>query len=79
MEENRIALNHRPKQYSYEEQFSIPGGGTEENENITDTLHREALEEIGVDIKDIKEKRGSNCFAKTRSLLVLNLVLDKKL
>jgi len=54
-EDNKLALNYRPEQFGYKEQYSIPGGGVELGESLEEALKREALEEIGSEIKDIKE------------------------
>jgi len=51
----RLALNHRPAQYGFPEQHSIPGGGIEEKETAEEALARETLEETGCKLERITE------------------------
>lgn len=54
--DGNIALNHYPPHEGYlEDEYYMPGGGVDEGETIIEALHREALEETGCKIKNIKE------------------------
>lgn len=52
---NNVALGYYPTTENRIGGYNIPGGGIEENEGIQDALIREAREEIGCDIKNIRE------------------------
>jgi 8-oxo-dGTP diphosphatase len=54
-ERGYIALSYYPKKENFSEEYSLPGGGVEEGENIIDALKREALEETGCEITTINE------------------------
>lgn len=49
--DKKIALAY----VSSHDYYKIPGGGVDEGEDIMQALHRECLEESGVQIKDIRE------------------------
>ena len=53
IENNKIYLSHA----RINDTYKIPGGGNDLNESILDTLYREVLEEVGinVDINNVKE------------------------
>jgi nucleoside triphosphatase len=43
-----------PKRGAYPDQWGILGGGMDEGEKLIDTLQREAMEELGIKIKNIE-------------------------
>ena len=49
--DGNVALLHVTKKHYHK----LPGGGVEEGENVNEALRREALEEIGCDISNIRE------------------------
>lgn len=49
--DNKIAILYVSK----DNYHKLPGGGVEENENIIEALNREILEEVGANIKVLKE------------------------
>ena len=49
--DNNVALLHATKKNYHK----LPGGGIEEGEDIHETLRRETLEEIGCDVKNIRD------------------------
>lgn len=55
-ENGNVALGHyAPKENRPMEAYNIPGGGIDDGESIQDALAREAREEIGCEIKNIRE------------------------
>lgn len=68
-EDGRIALNYyAPNPEFPAHEYYIPGGGVDEGETILEALHREALEETGCKIKDIKEVGYVIFYMKDRNL-----------
>ena len=55
---NKILVTIDPKR----KQYTLVGGGIEDNESHEDTFKREFLEEVGIKIKDIKEFITIDCF-----------------
>lgn len=49
--DNNVALLHSTKSHYHK----LPGGGLEKGESVEDALRRELLEEIGCNIKNIRE------------------------
>ena len=50
--EGKVLLGHNKKGGVYQDQLVVPGGGIEGDESKQDALHRELLEETGIDISD---------------------------
>ena len=50
--DGKILLGHNVKGGAFEDAWVIPGGGTEEDETKEETLRREILEEVGIDVAD---------------------------
>lgn len=50
--EGKILLGYNKKGGVYQNQLVVPGGGVDEGETKLEALHREMLEETGIDIKD---------------------------
>jgi 8-oxo-dGTP pyrophosphatase MutT (NUDIX family) len=55
IKDNKILMAHLEKT----DEYKFPGGGKEENETMEDALKREVLEEVGYNVKKIKERIGT--------------------
>lgn len=57
-QDNKILMWRKdPKQWGvYTDCWHIPGGGVEGNESLSQTLYREVLEEVGIDISHYRQE-----------------------
>ncbi len=54
--EGNIALNYYlPKESLPNGEYGLPGGGVEEGEEVIEAVRREAIEEVGCKIKEVKD------------------------
>jgi 8-oxo-dGTP diphosphatase len=72
---NNIALLHVTKKKNYK----LPGGGIEDNEDRTDALRRECLEEIGANVEIINELGSIDEYRKTFHLKQISYCYVAKL
>lgn len=55
-DKGEVALTHyKPNQEFLTDEYYLPGGGVEEGETLEEGLRREVREEVGCEIKNIKE------------------------
>ena len=63
---NRLVLIERIKQTGEEKKYFVfPGGGVEDFETLEECVHREVLEEVGIEVKPLRELYRVNTERKT--------------
>jgi len=50
-----LVVKRSKKEIAYPKKWSLPGGKLEKGEDVLETLKREVLEEVGLEIKDSKK------------------------